>query len=262
MIGANGRPPIQSLSRALDLLEALGDEELGLVALGRKTGLQPSTAHRMLATLSARGYVQRRPSGRYALGTSITSLARSTQEREHRLRSASRPVMERVHRVSREAVHLTVLENSEIVFVDQLIAPSSPVRALKGEVRLPAHVSASGKAMLAFTPEHAGEPTLRSFTRRTITDPSVLVRQLDEVRAVGWAVDHSEYREEISCVAAPIFDEHDQVAGALSVSGSAERVRSSVYSDLGELIDCAATEISGTLGVMASTPPFEAGYSA
>ena len=50
---------IQSVARALDLLEALSEDPLGLVDLGRRTGLQPSTTHRMLATLKARGYVER-----------------------------------------------------------------------------------------------------------------------------------------------------------------------------------------------------------
>ena len=84
---------VQSLDRALDLLEALAStDELGVSEVAAKTGLVPSTAHRLLGTLVARGYAAQSPnSGRYLLGYKLLELTSGLQDRLHRLKTAARP---------------------------------------------------------------------------------------------------------------------------------------------------------------------------
>src|SRR4051794_17511319 len=91
---------VQSLDRALDLLEALAAaDELGVSEIAAKTGLVPSTAHRLLATLVARGYAAQSPnSGRYLLGYKLPELTSGPQDRLQRPRAAARPTSRRSRR--------------------------------------------------------------------------------------------------------------------------------------------------------------------
>ena len=102
---------MQSVARSLEILESLaGERELGLAEIAARTGLRPSTAHRLLATLVARGYaVQSRPSGRYMLGYKLTQLADVVGQRTARLRAVARPVLELVQAATGESANLSVL---------------------------------------------------------------------------------------------------------------------------------------------------------
>jgi DNA-binding IclR family transcriptional regulator len=246
-----GRPPgssIQSVSRALDLLEALSQEELGLVELGRRTGLQPSTTHRMLATLADRGYVCRDDHGRYTLSERAAYLGGALSSWERDLMAVVRPLMQRIQTVSHEDVHLTVLEGTEVVFVYKMFDRKRLHAFIHDNFRVPAHVSASGKALMAHRnggrPVGPECPELRPFTRNSITGPREFWRELEKVRNQGFAVDRQEYRPDISCVASPIFDRSKRVVACLSVSGPSTRLRPELHADVGELVMCSAQEAS------------------
>jgi DNA-binding IclR family transcriptional regulator len=244
---------IQSVGRALDLLEVLANEELGLVELGRRTGLQPSTTHRMLATLTDRGYVTRDDDGRYRLASKATSnLGGVLSSRERRLMAAVRPLMQRVHIVTQQTIHLTVLDGTDVVFVYQLLHRDRLGAMIHDNIRLPAHVSASGKALLAFQPGNLAAKLisheLKPSTRETIVNRRVLSRDLERIRDRGYALDYCEYRPDRCCVAAPIFEGSDRPIAAISASGSANAIRPELFADFGELIATSANEASAALG--------------
>jgi IclR family acetate operon transcriptional repressor len=243
----------------LALLEALAREELGLVELGRRTGLQPSTTHRILATLADRGYVRRDDHGRYTLSQRAAYLGGVLSVREREMMAAVRPLMQRVQTVTREAVHLTVLEGTEVVFVYEMVDRKRLHASIHDNFRVPAHASASGKALLAYRgsgrPTGPNCPDLRPLTRNTIIDQHDLWRELEKVREQGFAVDRQEYRSDISCVASPIFDRNDQVIAAISVSGPSSRLRPEFHADIGELVHSSALEASAALGRHAGRHP-------
>src|SRR3954471_9350166 len=143
---------VQSLDRALDLLEALAAaDELGVSDIAARTGLVPSTAHRLLGTLVARGYAAQSPaSGRYLLGYKLLELTSGLQDRLGRLRAAARPHLEAIQRETGETTNLVVLEGRNIVYVDP-VAGTQSVRLFTEVGRaIPAHTSGSGKALLAW----------------------------------------------------------------------------------------------------------------
>ena len=109
------QPRVQSLERALDLLEALaGTDELGVSDLAARTGLVPSTAHRLLGTLVSRGYAAQSPaSGRYLLGYKLLELTSGLQDRLERLRNAARPHLEAIMEQTGETTNLVVLEGAQ-----------------------------------------------------------------------------------------------------------------------------------------------------
>src|SRR5918995_3596198 len=113
---------VQSLDRALDVLEALATtDELGVSEVAAKTGLVPSTAHRLLGTLVARGYAAQSPnSGRYLLGYKLLELTSGLQDRLERLRSAARPHLEAIMEQTGETTNLVVLEGGNAVYIESV----------------------------------------------------------------------------------------------------------------------------------------------
>jgi DNA-binding IclR family transcriptional regulator len=211
-----------TLAKGLDVLEALSDvEETGLSELARKLGVSGPTLFRILATLAARGYVQKSAASRYRLTLKAWELG-AKAVRRIRLRDVARPFMERLAAATEETVHLSVLQGDGIVIVDKLDSPH-PVRVdTYVGLRAPAHCSATGKAILAYLPPAALADLLpRSFTRHTaatITDRAAFDRELAEVRRAGLAKNREEWRAGVCAAAVPIFDSAGTVAASLSVT--------------------------------------------
>lgn len=245
---------VQSVERSLEILEALADGgELGLVEVATRTGLQPSTTHRLLATLVARGYaVQTRPAGRYVLGYKLAELAGAVGERTGRLRALARAHLTIVQGLTGESANLSVLAPPDAVYVDQVDGTRAVRMLARIGASVPAHASAAGKAMLAYLPPEAihdvvGDEPLAALTPRTITSLAALGDELDRVRARGYAVDDEEHEPGVGCVAAPIFDHDGSAVAALSVSAPTQRIRAGDPASLGMLLAEQAAAVSRAL---------------
>jgi IclR family acetate operon transcriptional repressor len=250
------RDSVQSLERALDLLEALaGGDELGVTELASRTQLVPSTAHRLLATLAKRGYVTHNSeSGRYVLGYKVVEVATGLQHSLSRLRAVARPHLEGIQKATGETTNLVVRDGNRVVYVDQ-VEGSRSVRmfTIVGAAAL-AHTTASGKAILAFGPSEAvaslyeGRTDLEGSTPRTLTTLKALRNDLKRTARRGYAIDNEEHEEGVSCVAVPIFDYAGEACAAISISGPTARILHDGTADLGTLLREHAGEISAALG--------------
>jgi len=222
-----GRPAYftATLAKGLDILEALsGIEDSSLTDLSRSLGVSGPTLFRILATLTARGYVAKHArTGRYR--ATLKSWALGAQvARRLTLRDVARPHLETLLAETREAPHLAVLEGDGVVVIDRLEAPH-PVRVdtYVGQ-RAPAHCSATGKAILAFRagPAVATTVPLARYTNSTIDDPVALARELALVRKRGYAVNQEEWRQGVCAIAVPLRSA-GAVAGSLSLTMPTER---------------------------------------
>ena len=170
------RDSVQSLERAFDLLEELArGGELGVTELANRTGLVPSTAHRLLHTLSKRGYVsQSTESGRYLLGYKVVEVASGLEHRLERLRVVARPHLEGIQRATGETVNLVVLDADRVVYVDQVEGSRSVRMFTTVGTSVPAHTTGAGKAIMAGGPPEAvsalygGREPLQRLTERTL----------------------------------------------------------------------------------------------
>lgn len=211
-----------TLAKGLDVLEALAElEEVGLSELARRLGVSGPTLFRILATLGARGYVQKSPASRYRLTLKAWELG-AKAVRRIRLRDVARPFLEQLAAATGETVHLSVLQGDGIVIIDKLDS-LHPVRVdTYVGLRAPAHCSATGKAILAFLPPAALAGVLPQrlarHTPATIADRAALERELAEVRRSGWARNREEWRSGVCAAAVPIFDSAGAVAASLSVT--------------------------------------------
>lgn len=229
---ANGKAPkyaIESVDKAVRLLLLLRERpSLGVQQAGEALGVAPSTAHRLFATLQHHGFVEQDPATRaYRSGPALTELGLAALQQLD-IRRVARPELERLAAELGETVHLVVLRGASVLFID-CVEPSRVLRAgaRVGE-RLPAHVAASGKTLLALLPEDAVldlYPTerLQGVTDRSQTSRHALLRELARVRSQGYALNEGESEEEICAIAAAIVAHDGTAHGAITVAVPATR---------------------------------------
>jgi IclR family acetate operon transcriptional repressor len=220
---------VQSLERALDILEVLSrsERELGVTEVGPEVGLANGTVHRLLATLTARDYARQVPGTRkYTLGPKAILLASSARDR---LGPLARPFLRELMEVSQETSNLAGLDRNSVVYIEQVPAKRMVRMFTEPGNRVPAHSSGTGKVLLAYQPEETVDAIirqngLRRFTRHTITDEQQLKTELEHIRDQGYATDSEEMEEGVRCLAAPVFGPDGKVLAAISISGPASRL--------------------------------------
>ncbi|MDI3313816.1 MAG: IclR family transcriptional regulator [Mycobacterium sp.] len=236
------------LARATAILSAFDRDRrpLGISELARRTGLAKSTVHRLTAELTRHGLLERRSEG-LVLGLRLFELGELVP-RQLDLREAALPYMADLRAATRQTVHLAVLDGTEVVYVEILRHHDAPPLPSRVGGRLPAHATAVGKAILAFSDPDVTEAVLRAGLRRlaerTITNPDLLRRTLKFTRAHGIAYDYEESQAGLVCAASPITTATGDVAGALSVSGWAGRLN---VRRLGPAVRTAALTLSRDL---------------
>ncbi|WP_329458649.1 IclR family transcriptional regulator [Streptomyces sp. NBC_01497] len=220
---------IQSLERAAAVLRLLagGERRLGLSDIASSLGLAKGTAHGILRTLQAEGFVeQEAASGRYQLGAELLRLGNSYLD-VHELRSRALVWTDDLARSSGESVHLGVLHLGGVLIVHHVFRPDDSRQVLEVGAMQPLHSTALGKVLCAFDPvahNDALEGERRAFTPRTVTLPGPFEEELSAVRERGWASDVEETWEGVSAVAAPIRDRHGMAVGAIALTGASERL--------------------------------------
>jgi len=244
--------PVRSVQRALELLSVIAQgEELSLAKLAGATALAPSTAHRLLNTMLDLGFVRQDESRRYGPGHRLLGLVSAAEQRLAALRAAALPHMTELASACGETAHLTILDGSQVVFIEQVLGSGTIRVEVKVGSRMDAHVTAAGKALLAWQPDAYLEPLfaagLRRFTPSTLTDPEALRQDLAGVRAHGWASELEEHELGAGCVAAPIMPAAGTPIASLSVSGPTSRLRPDEFAALGQQIRVAADRVADSL---------------
>jgi DNA-binding IclR family transcriptional regulator len=216
--------PSAVLDRVSLVLDAFdGPGRLTLAQIVRRTGLPRSSAHRMLERLVQLRWLRR--SGRdYELGMRLVELG-SLAVHQDRLHSAAVPLLHDLHRATGLVVHLAVLDGSDVVYLEKIgdrMAAAIPSRV---GGRQPAHCSAVGKALLAYSQglDYDAVDLTSRRTKYSIGSPAHLRAELTKVRSHGVAFDREEALAGFGCVAAPIGGQDDAVA-AVSVCGPMSRM--------------------------------------
>jgi DNA-binding IclR family transcriptional regulator len=244
-------PSIQVLARAFSLLDVLAEQQdpVSLKELSERTGLHPSTAHRILNDLTAGRFVDRPEAGSYRLGMRMLELGNLVKARLD-VREAAIGPMRELHKYTHQPVNLSVRQGDEIVYIERTYSERSGmqvVRAVGG--RAPLHLTSVGKLFLAHDdPQrvraYAVRTGLSGHTRNSITDIVALERELQQVRRVSVARDDEELELGVRCMAAGIFDDQGRLVAGLSVSSPADRLEEAWL----ERVKLTATQISVALG--------------
>ncbi|MGE0846799.1 MAG: IclR family transcriptional regulator [Flavobacteriaceae bacterium] len=253
---ARGPRTIQSVDRALDLLDILAEAtgELPLNELAARAGLKASTCHHLLATLARRGYVGQVPRSRnYFLGPRITELSDS-RIRQFSLVDIAMPELRRLNQETLESVHLAVMQGNALVTLAKLDS-RLPIRVGSDDTGKTnaAHATATGKAILAWLPEAEiarviANTGLHRFTDKTISTIAELMEELRLVRRNGFAVDNEEFQPGVVCIGAAIRDHAGAVIGSVSCSMPRMRAEGDHESRCKAAVKACATSISERFG--------------
>jgi DNA-binding IclR family transcriptional regulator len=245
------RSAIQVVDRIFALLDALAahTDPVTLKKLSETTGLHPSTAHRILNDLTHGRFVDRPEPGVYRLGMRLLELGNLVKARLD-VRDAALGPMRELHRLTHQAVNLSVRQGDEIVYIERAYSERSGmqvVRAVGG--RAPLHLTSVGKLFLAHDdPQrvraYATRTGLSGQTRNSITELTRLERELVGVRKTGLARDDEELELGVRCVAAGVFDDQGKLVAGLSISAPADRLEES-WTDR---VRATAAQISASLG--------------
>jgi DNA-binding IclR family transcriptional regulator len=212
------------LSKAFDLLRAFNPHErvMTLSELSRASGLPKSTVHRLLARLVELGAVEHHRSG-YKIGLGLLQLGASTPAGY--MRDLAMPYLTSLHSWSGQTVHLGVLRQFDVVYLEKLAPRESPSSIPNIGSRLPANCTALGKALLAYENLDDLADFLPSpmpmMTPNSITDVDTLISQLRRVRDEGVARECEEAQLGLACVAAPLVM-YGFAVGAVSVGFPAD----------------------------------------
>ncbi|HXY44995.1 MAG TPA: IclR family transcriptional regulator [Acidimicrobiales bacterium] len=246
--GGHDTESIHAVATALDLLDLLATEpELGVAAIGRRLGVAKSTAHRMVTTLCAKGYVQKVPETKcYRLGLRIHKLGELVASRSQ-LRDKALPLLESLRAQTGETVHVSVPEAGHMFYVERLESYTG-VRFSSRVSRVGLiHLTSSGKAVAAFNEEVAGAAIAVGFevrTPRTIRTKAEFLKCLAETRERGYAYSIEESKLGLASVAAPVLDHTRTARAAISVAGSVPRLTGDNLALTARRVQAAANQLA------------------
>lgn len=249
----NGR--VQSVDRAMTLLEVLGEDDRGqrLTDLARRTGLSLTTVHRLLTTLEQRHFVQ------FSLGDNLWHVGRqayavgSAFVRDRHFVAPALPFLRRLRDLTRETANLGVVDNGEIILVNQVESREITRAISRIGGRTPMTASGMGKAILSCYSRDDITAVVRRCGMRKVTSKTLTLREelddeLERARGNGYSIDDEEFLPGLRCVAAPVYDNQQEVVCAISLSGLPNRMKPERMPALGRLVAQTAAELTRTLG--------------
>lgn len=246
---------VQAVDRALLLLETLAREPGGmrLSDLARDNGLAPSTAHRLLTTMERRGFAQFDPVAiRWHVGRTAFAVGIAFTRWQNFIAAAT-PYLRRLRDITRETANLGVLEDGEVITVAQ-VESREIIRAIAPPGgRTPVMNSGMGKAIVSTWPDAQIEALvarhgLQRLTPRSLRTLDDVRREMEAIRASGFACDDEEFTPGMRCVAAVVWSPTAEPVGAISVSGLAARLSRQDMPAIGEKVRGLAAELTAALG--------------
>ncbi|MEB3101522.1 IclR family transcriptional regulator [Ferviditalea candida] len=243
-----------SLENALQLLKmfTMDEPELRLSEIAEKLGVAASTAHRLVNTLVAEGFVVKDPrTNMYRLGASILAFGKMITAQIKLYREAL-PILQELVNKSNETAHIGILDQTDTVYLHK-IECSHPVRLLSHSgKRNPAYCTGTGQLILAYQDERTVnrviERGLVRKTPKTITRPDEFLSLLNTIRKQGFAIASEQLHEGVTSIAAPIRDLSGQVVASVAVVGPVQRITTARIRPLTHLVVQAGHEISERMG--------------
>lgn len=242
-------------TKALKLLDifSLHTPEIGLSDMARLSGQNKATTHRLLTELGDMGFVEKsRRTKLYRLGPTVLRLA-SIREQTFPMKKAAARHLENLVEAVRETAHITLLQGDILSPVHNHYSQHHTTRVhIDPAEVLPLHATASGCAILAFSPDNLLEDILSrplaAKTPETQTSPEKIRAKVIRARDVGFGVSAGEFEQGVSSVAAPLFDETDTCAGAVAVACPSSRMNEVLETEIRNHLVVAANAITQAWG--------------
>lgn len=246
---------VPGLERGLKIIELLEREKEGLSfgELLDRTGIPRPSLARILNVLETYDFIRNSVDGRYRLGYKLLSLGYTVYSQLD-LVGEAKPFLMKLVELTGETAELTVLDRGEILYIDKIDSPEAiRLVARIGSRYKTLHCTAIGKVYLAYMGEdflenYLSSVGLPSFTEKTITNPEILRKQLEEIRSRGYAFDDEEVRIGVRRVASPIFGSFKGLVGVLGIAGPIFRITLDRIEELGGIVKDIGMRLSERFG--------------
>jgi IclR family acetate operon transcriptional repressor len=237
--GSSDAETVQSVDRALAIVELLlrTSAPLTVREVAAGTGINRTTVHRLLASLHRRGWIERvADSAAYRPGLRYLALVRASLAGRDFIDEV-RPTMERLSLLSREAVHLGILDNYDVLHVEKVDSPEIVGVSSRVGTRAAPHVTGLGKALLAAGRDEELEAYIAHARKRSLSpsafDPEAFRAEIALTRQRGYSIDDGESSPGVRCLAVAVRGIGGSPLFAISLTGpsgrfTAERMASCV----------------------------------
>jgi IclR family acetate operon transcriptional repressor len=243
------RPGVQSVHRALELLEAVdaAGGTSSISALAADTSLSVGTVHRLAQTLIEAGYLRQLPDRRYCLGSRLVALGARANSL---VATRARPVLVSLARELGETANLAVLSGGRAEYLAQAAGRHSMRTFTEVGYRVPLHSTGVGKALLSMLTDDDAfrvldQSGMPAKTATTITDTDQMLAELATIRARGYVVDDEEMELGVRCVAVPV---RATSMMAVSVSGPAARMTNDFLAEAVPVVLRSGARLAAILG--------------
>ena len=242
---------VPALQRGLQLLAQFSRDQRVLTGaeLSRRLGLPRASVFRILQTLEQMGFVERVGEGaHYKLGMAVLRLGFEFLA-SMELTELGRPVIDELSAATGLSAHLVVRDGREVVFIAKSAGRSLVFNSIQIGARLPAHATVLGRVLLAglsideLAALYQGVE-LSAYTAQTPTTLAALQTQIDDDARRGYGVSQGGFESAISTIAAPVFDSHQRVSAAVSVTVPAQQVDTQQVDELVAQVLQAAQRLS------------------
>jgi len=220
---------VQSLEKGLNVIRAfdMDHEQMTLSDVAKKIDLTRANARRILLTLQHLGYVTSLDGKLFSLSPKVLSLGYSYLSGLP-FRELAQPYMQELAKEINESCSMSVLDQTDIVYIARVHTKRIMTISLGIGTRLPAHATSMGKVLLAsLDPMEAtkliGSMKFEELTPYTLSK-NPFIQHLDVVRKQGWAISDQELEIGVRSIACPIRDKKGNVLAAINISGHASRV--------------------------------------
>jgi DNA-binding IclR family transcriptional regulator len=261
-LGAQRDYSVQSVVRSFRIVDAIAgaEQEIGAQQISRMAGLHISTAFRFLQTLAQNGVVEQNPeTGKYRLGFKLLAWGMQVLHQMD-LRRDAIALLRELNENTRETVHMCVYDRDAAIYIEKIEGPA-PLRGFSEVGKgAPLHCTGVGKVLMAGLSDQDLDDllkrySLRRFTPNTITQARALKKELEHIRAQGYAIDDEEHEPGIRCVAVPVRSHTGKVIASISIAGRTTSITPTRLPELIHTIRETAQKISTRLGYRGAAAP-------
>ncbi len=245
---------IHSVAKALQVMQLFSAAEprLSVTEISRRLNMPKSTAHALLNTLLAGGFIEKVGRDLYALGTEVIVLTQKVRVNVE-VRDRAAPYLRELADQCGESVYLTIRDGDYVLYLYAIESSRRLIARTAIGDRAYLHSTGVGKAILAALSQEECDDIiarvgLPSVTRHTVGDPAALREVLDQTRARGYSCDNQENEMGNYCIGAALYDGSGAVLGACSVAGTDPEIIGTRAPELSEHVRRAALAISRSLG--------------
>jgi len=229
---------LQSLTKGLQVYKEIVNYGKPILAstLCDRLDINKSTMSRILQTLKDENYITYLDNSNEIIPKSLEN--KTTQKTKIQiLVEKTKPILENIYELTQECAYFGVFDDYKVLYVNQIDKSNRKVKTRNNiGLQAPLHTNALGKSILAFGNYDLELIKLNQYTHNTITDMSFLEEAIEQVKENGYSIDNSEYQDNMSCVAVPLFNHENILIGAVGISGTKERLSIEKLNSLGKEI--------------------------